>query len=125
MMIFGVSCICENGVLAPPHILLWELSHNTPIVGSCIVDRPNWSREALTDPTLKKSHCSFILIDLTGKKVQQIDSAHSFAMFGMPVTVQSATITQPYRQCDRCFLLNHNLQDCMKPPEYKWCSICR
>ena len=93
MMIFGVPCIHKNGVLAPPHALLRELSHNTPIVGSCIVDGPNWSREALTDPTLKKSHCSFILIDATGKKVQQIDRAHGFAMFGTPVTVRSATIT--------------------------------
>ena len=124
MMIFGVPCIRKNGVLAPPHVLLWELSHNTPIVGSCIVDGPNWSCEALTDPTLKKSHCSFILIDVTGKKVQQIDCACGFAMFGTPVTVCSATVIQLYRQCDRCFLLNHDTQDCTKPPEYKRCGIC-
>jgi len=117
MMIFGVSCIHQNGVLAPPHILLRELSHNTPIQGSYIVDGPNWSRKALTDPTLKKSHCSFILIDATGKKVQQIDQARGFAMFGTPVTVWLATITQPYRQCDRCFLLNHDTQNCTKPPK--------
>jgi hypothetical protein len=124
MMIFGVPCICRNGVLALPHVLLQELSHNTPIVGSCIVDGPNWSREALADPTLEKSHCSFILIDMTGKKVQQIDWARSFAMFGTPVTVRLATVTQPYQQCDRCFLLNHETQDCTKPPEYKRCGIC-
>jgi hypothetical protein len=93
MMIFGVPCIRKNGILAPPYILLWELIHNTPIVGSCIVDRPNWSHEALTDPTLKKSHCSFILIDTIGKKVQQIDHTHSFTMFSMPVMVRSATVT--------------------------------
>ena len=87
MMIFKVSCIYKNRILAPLHILLQKLSHNTPIVESCIIDGPNWSCEALTDPTLEKSHCSFILINITGKKVQQIDRAHSFAMIGMPVTV--------------------------------------
>jgi hypothetical protein len=45
-------------------------------------------------------------------------------MFGAPVTVRSATVTQPYRQCDKCFLLNHDTQDCTKPAEYKWCGIC-
>jgi hypothetical protein len=69
MMIFGVLCIRKNIILAPPHILLWKLSHSTPIIGSYIIDRPNWSHEALTDPTLEKSHCSFILIDMTEKKV--------------------------------------------------------
>jgi hypothetical protein len=73
MMIFGVPCIYKNGVIAPPHALLRELSLNTPIQGSCIVDGLNWSHEALADLSLKKSHCSFILIDPTGKKVQQID----------------------------------------------------
>jgi hypothetical protein len=124
MMIFGIPCIRKNGVLAPLHVLLRELSHNTPIVGSCIVNGPNWFYEALANPTLEKSHCSFILIDAMGKKVQQINCTRSFAMFGMPITVRSATITQPYRQCDKCFLLNNNMQDCTKPPEYKRCGIC-
>jgi hypothetical protein len=123
MMIFGVPCIRKNGIITLPHILLHELSHNTPIVGSCIVDSPTWSREALTNPSLEKSHCSFILIDPTGRKVQQIDRARRFAMFGAPVTICSATITQPYQQCDRCFLLNHDTQDCTKPAEYKRCGI--
>jgi hypothetical protein len=96
MMIFRVPCIRKNGVIAPPHVLLRELSYNTPIQGSCIIDGPNWSRKVLTDSSLEKSHCSFILIDPTGKKVQQIDRARGLAMFGTPVTVRSATITQPY-----------------------------
>jgi hypothetical protein len=96
MMIFRVPCIRKNGVIAPPHVLLRELSYNTPIQGSCIIDGPNWSRKVLTDSSLEKSHCSFILIDPTGKKVQQIDRARGLAMFGTLVTVRSATITQPY-----------------------------
>jgi hypothetical protein len=119
MMIFGVPCIRKQGVIAPSHVLLRELSHNTLIISSCIVDGPTWSREALTDPSLEKSHCSFILIDPTRKKVQQIDRARGFAMFGAPVTIRSATVTQPYRQCDKCFLLNHDTQDCTKPVKYK------
>ena len=123
MMIFGVPCIRRNGGLAPPHVLLHELSLNVAVQGSIIVDGPYWSQAAQEDPSLETSYCSFILIDPTGKKAKEMSRARN-CMFAKPVKVKPAFVVTPYRQCKKCHLLNHATEECDKPTNYIRCAIC-
>jgi hypothetical protein len=123
MMIFGVPCIRRNGGLAPPHVLLRELSLNVAVQGSIIVDGPYWSQAAWEDPSLETSYCSFILIDPTGKKAKEMSRARN-CMFAKPVKVKLAFVVTPYCQCEKCHLLNHATEECDKPTNYIRCAIC-
>jgi hypothetical protein len=46
-------------------------------------------------------------------------------MFGKACTVKLATSYVQHRQCERCFLLTHNIDTCPRDPlTYKRCGIC-
>jgi hypothetical protein len=125
MMVFNVHCIRDvNGNLPPTSILREELGNNVALRGIPFVEGPNWGQATYKDDVKgETSYLSFIFIDETGKRAEQITKARNF-MFGGRVGIQPARRTIPYKQCERCFALNHSTDKCRIPPTFKKCGIC-
>ncbi|SRR6266851_6684705 len=45
-------------------------------------------------------------------------------MYSKVCKIMHAQSYVQHHQCERCFMLTHNMLECRRPAKYKWCGIC-
>jgi hypothetical protein len=124
-IINGVPCVRKpNGRLPTSDELFNEFQrNNTHIRQWDLPKHPAWTRGALMDTTKKETSFTFLL-SIPPNSTNRILRVPCY-MFGKACTVKLATSYIQHRQCERCFLLTHNVDACPRDPTtYKRCGIC-
>jgi hypothetical protein len=123
-MVHSVPCVQKADRSLPTvDKLFYEFRRNNGHLQKWgLPERPTWTQGAILDHSKTETSFSFLLSDPhnTANCILQTPCY----MYGKACTVKLAMSYIQHCQCQRCFLLTHNLDTCPHPDTYKHCGIC-
>ena len=100
-----------------------ELIRGGTLAGLNLFNGPMWTPKTLTNPEATTGAAHILVYDSTGSAAFKFFNKQTY-MYNTRIASQTAIPPRPFKQCERCHRLGHEVTVCTRPTNAKICHHC-